>query len=603
MYLDLAKHYYGFEQDTAIRYAQQSLELAERAGQEKIQSNAYNVMGVALLIRSEYEEALKTHLRALAIREKLQDSTGVMESNINIGNVYYRNGDMGRAAEMYEKALGYALAVKHLRGQSMIYNNLGNYYKDRWNRTEDPKDYEQALTYVQQSLRIKEELNDHNGLVKTLTQLSQLTIQDKAKAKEYLLRALSIAEANQNTENKISVLHELANYHLQQKDYAQVKDYARQAYTLAKEAGSHFYISISAEYLVDAALGQNDYKAAYEYLSIKKDADEAVFNDSRQKIREELLVQYETEKKELENQRLTHEQQFLDLSIRRRNELLAGTAVLVLVFGVLYWQQKKNHGKLKRAHQQLEDAHLLATSQNAQIQEQADRLNATNHELSRANKFRDKIFSVISHDLRAPFSSLHSIIQLWDKKILSEEELFEVMPLIARETNALSLMLNNLLMWAKSHLGAEEVQAIQFDLDELVSENIDLLLPQILQKNQTLSLDRQAGLRISSDRERLSFILRNILMNAIKFTPSEGKITVAYPSPDEILIRDTGAGMSPTMLAKLFTDRVASQKGTEGESGTGIGLMLCQEFAESIGAKILVESSPGKGSTFRIVLN
>lgn len=81
-------------------------------------------MGVALLIRSDYEDALKTHLQALKIRETLKDSTGMLESNLNIGNVYYRNGEMGKAAEMYEKALVYGLATKNLRGQSLIYNNL-----------------------------------------------------------------------------------------------------------------------------------------------------------------------------------------------------------------------------------------------------------------------------------------------------------------------------------------------------------------------------------------------------------------------------------------------------------------------------------------------
>lgn len=92
-------------------------------------------------------------------------------------------------------------------------------------------------------------------------------------------------------------------------------------------------------------------------------------------------------------------------------------------------------------------------------------------------------------------------------------------------------------------------------------------------------------------------------MNAVKFTPANGSITIDYPSPEEIRIRDSGQGMSAATLSRLFTDRVHSQKGTEGESGTGIGLMLCKEFAESIGAEILVESQLGQGTTFRILLD
>lgn len=602
LYYDLGKFYYGSDQDTAIYFAKNSIQLAEKLGLDKIKGNALNIMGVAQLIRSDYEEALKTHLQALKIREALKDSTGMLESNLNIGNVYYRNGEMGKAAQLYEKALVYGLATKNLRGQSMLYNNLGNYYSDTWSQTDKQEDLQMALDYLQKSLEIKEELKDYNGMVKTLTQLSGLTLEDDEKAKGYLVRALSIADANQDIENKIAVLHELCSYHLESREFALVKDYALQAYRIAKEANSHFYISSSAKYLVESALGQNEYKGAYEYLVIQKEADRALFNDNRQKVREELLIEYETEKKELENQRLTQEQEYLDLSIQRRNELLLGIAFVLGILGAMFWNQRRNHLKLKLAHDQLEEAHLLAKEQNSQIQIQAKDLHETNLALSKANQFRDKIFSVISHDLRAPFSSLHSIIQLWDKKMLSDEELQEVMPMIARETNSLSQMLNNLLMWSREQMGEEEVQLSRFDLGHLVNESVELLQPQANQKNLELKHEIKDGLKVNSDRQRLSFIVRNILMNAIKFTPAGGKIQVDYSNCREIRIRDTGAGMTPEMLSKLFSDRVDSQKGTEGESGTGIGLMLCKEFAESLGAEILVESEVSKGTTFRVVM-
>lgn len=603
LYYDLGKHFYGIDQDTAIYFAQTSIQLAEKLGLEKIKGNALNIMGVAQLIRSDYEDALTAHLEALKIREALKDSTGMLESNLNIGNVYYRNGEMGKASEMYEKALVYGLATNNLRGQSLIYNNLGNYHSDRWTKNESQQDYDLALDYLQKSLELKEELKDFRGSVKTLTQLAALSQKnDREKAGGYLVRALSIADSNQDIENKIVVLNELSNYYLQVKDFAKVKEYGLQAYRIAKDANSQYYISVSAEYLVKAAVGQNDYKSAFDYLTIKKAADDAIFNNNRQKVREELLIQYETEKKELENDRLIQEQQFLDLSLRRRNELLIGSGLLLLVFGILVWVQKRNNLKLKRAHDALEKAHNLAQAQTQQIQSQADKLNQANLALTKANRFRDKIFSVISHDLRAPFSSLHSIIQLWDKKMLSEVELQEVMPMIARDTHSLSQMLNNLLMWSREQMGMEEVQLSKFDLGEIVHESVELLNPQLVHKSLDFRHENGQGYEITTDRERLSFIVRNILMNAIKFTPEGGEVLVDYPSSNEIRIKDSGRGMSAEMLSKLFSDRVNSQKGTAGESGTGIGLMLSQEFAESIGAKIIVESEEGVGTTFRIVI-
>lgn len=603
LYYDLGKHYYAIDQDTAIFFSKNSFQLAERLGLEKIKGNALNIMGVAYLIRSNYEEALKTHIQALKIRETLQDSTGMLESNLNIGNVYYRNGEMAKAAEMYLKALVYGIAIKNLRGQSLIYNNLGNYHLDRWTANQSQEDYGLALDYLQKSLNIKEELKDNRGSVTTLTLLAQLSQKkDREKARGYLVRALAIADANEDIESKIAVLNELSNYYLEVKDYDQVKKYGLQAYQIAKDANSHFYISLSANYLVEAAVGQNDYKNAFEYLSIKKAADDSLFNESRQKVREELLIQYETERKELENEQLTQKQQFLDLSLRRRSELLIGSIVVLIILGVLVWIQKRNHLKIKRAHTELEVAHQLAQSQTIKIQSQADILNETNFKLTKANQFRDKIFSVISHDLRAPFSSLHGIIALWDKKSLNETELQQVMPMIARETHSLSQMLHNLLMWSREQMGMEEIQLSRFELGELINESIALLKPQMVNKNLHLHYENMKELLITSDRERLNFIVRNILMNAIKFTPEGGKLVVDYPSAYEIRIADSGCGMTSDRISKLFSDRVNSQKGTEGESGTGIGLMLSQEFAESIGAKILVESEVGVGSTFKILL-
>jgi signal transduction histidine kinase len=151
-------------------------------------------------------------------------------------------------------------------------------------------------------------------------------------------------------------------------------------------------------------------------------------------------------------------------------------------------------------------------------------------------------------------------------------------------------------------MGMKEVQLSKFDLGEIVHESIELLKPQVIHKNLEFRHDNRQGYEITADRERLSFIVRNILMNAIKFTPEGGKVTIDYPSASEIRITDTGSGISHEILATLFSDRVSSREGTNGESGAGIGLMLSQEFAESIGAKILVESEVGVGTVFRIVL-
>lgn len=605
LYYNLSKHYYPFDQDSAILYAENSIDFAEKSGTLKMKGNALNIMGVANLIKSDYEAALKSHLEALKIRESLQDTLGMLESNLNLGNIHYRSGELDLAADLYRKALVYA--SKSLRGQGLLYNNLGSYHRDRWRGEKQREDYDLAMDYLQKALSIKEQLKDEPGMVNTLTQLAELANEeeDYQMGHSFLTRALAITESNKDLENKMSVLGELSTYYLKTNDSEKAMSFGMQAFEIAQKMDSKFYISSISQKVIEASLAQDDFKKAYEYLVIKKDSDEALFNESRQKTRDELLIQYETEKKELENKQLVQGQEFLDLTLRRRNELLIGSSLLLMFFIGMVFIQRNNHRKIKTAHQELEDSHELVTQQNSKIQSQADHLNQTNLELTQANKFRDKIFSVISHDLRAPFSSLQGTIDLWEKKMLNQDEVDEIMSLIARDTYSVSQMLNNLLIWAKTQMGSSEVIFTDFNLKNLVNENAELFIPLLHRKNQKLIQLIPDDVEIHSDRERLNFIIRNIMMNAIKFSPENGKITVEYVDRNqgEIHIKDTGLGMTPKILSKLFTDRIYSQPGTEGEPGTGIGLMLCKEFADSIGAQILVESELGSGTSFIVRLN
>lgn len=607
LYYNLSKHYYPFDQDTAILYAKNSIGFADKSGTTKMKGNALNIMGVAQLIKSDYESALISHLEALKIRESLKDSLGMLESNLNLGNIYYRSGELDKAADLYRKALVYALKVNSVKGQGLLYNNLGSYHRDLWRVDKNQEDYDLAIDYLKKSLAIKEELKDFSGSITTLTQLAELSheVGDFQIGLSFLTRALKLTESTKDLEKEMSVLGEMSVYHLKMNDADKAMSYGMKAYEIARKMDSQYYISAISENVINASLAQNDFKKAYEFLVIKKASEEAVFTETRQKNRDELLIQYETEKKELENKQLTAEKEFVNLSLTRRNELLIGGSILLVFFVGLVFIQKNNHRKVKLANLKLKESHELVTKQNNRIQSQADHLRSANDALSQANKFRDKIFSVISHDLRVPFSSLRGTIDLWERKMLDQDEVDEIMSLIARDTYSVSQMLNNLLIWAKAQMGSNEVMWSSFNLNTLVNENAELFIPQVQRKNQELVLTIPDDLEIESDRERLNFIIRNILMNALKFTPEGGKISVEYLdiNQGELHIRDTGLGMTSKTLSKLFSDRIYSQPGTGGETGTGIGLMLCKEFSESMGAEILVESELGSGTSFIIRFN
>ncbi len=603
---DLSKLYYTFDQDTAILYATEAKEISRKLGFQKMEANSLNIIGVSFLIKSEYEDALSTHFEALGIREAIQDSVGMIESTMNLGNIYYRLNDTEKAVKQYQESLEIAKKIHHERAMSLLYNNIGSYHLDRWKSFKEEKDFNMTKDFLEQSRDIKEKLKDKRGLINTLVQLGEVYYQsgERQKGIQMLTKSLEYSEELNDMEGRLSSLGTLSDYYRDNNSISQALGYAAQAYQIAIETQSNYQIAIAASKMAHlSALSQN-YKKGYEYLQVKEASNDSIFNESREKIREELEIQYESEKKELENQKLIKDSELAALSIQRKNELLWISIIVGLLLIALAWYQRTINQKLRAAHKELELTNAMVQSQNQQIQQQSTDLRTTNRALKKANKFRDKLFSIISHDLRTPFASLNNSLDLWRAGELSQEDMDYILSNISTNTRSASILLSNLLKWARTQMSSEQVEKVDISLGELISENLNLFAKQLNQKNLKMHNHIPAEVKITTDRERLNFILRNILSNSIKFTPEGGSISIDIDPqhPKTILIKDSGIGMSQVQMDSLFNKKQYSTAGTNGEQGTGIGLMLCKDFADSIDAKITVSSEAGRSTTFTIEL-
>ena len=598
----LSKLYYTFDQDTAILYGKEAKAIANQKGLKKIEANALNIIGISYLIKSDYEKSLSTHLEALGMREILKDTTGIIESTMNLGNIYYRIHELEKAAVQYQKSLTLAKLINHERAMSLLYNNLGSYHLDRWLSWKEVGDFNKSQDYLEKSKAIKEKLNDKRSLTNTLIQLGELYYESGQKQRgiSLLTRALGMSEEMKDTEGRLSALGTLSNYYRDDNSLAKALDYAAQAYELAQQTKSNYQISIAAGKMANLSALNKDFEKAYEFQRINEVSDDSIFNDSREKIRAELEIQYESEKKELENNKLIKDQELAELAISRKNELLIIFILVAILLIGLAWYQLKTNRKLRVAHRELEEINSKVQSQYQHIQQQSEELNRTNLALKQANIFRDKLFSIISHDLRTPFSSLNTSLELWKSGDLSKEEMDFVLSSIASDSNTASNLLGNLLTWARTQIGSDNVKKTKIVLAELITENQSLFAKQLKQKNLKLKNNIPPDFKIITDRDRLNFIIRNILSNSIKFTPQGGNIDVRVDSAT-LMISDSGIGMDQDQQKNLFTNKQYSTKGTNGEKGTGVGLMLSKDFADSIGASLTVSSEEGKNTTFRIV--
>jgi len=221
---------------------------------------------------------------------------------------------------------------------------------------------------------------------------------------------------------------------------------------------------------------------------------------------------------------------------------------------------------------------------------------------------RDMFFSIIAHDLRSPMTGLLGFVRLFSEnaQAFSREQLRELAPRLKQSAEDLFSLLENLLEWATLQRGASTFEPGPQDLEDVVSTNIELARPAADQKDIALHRVVEPGLRAHADRHMLNTMLRNLIVNAIKFTNPGGNVTVlAKQDGDSVQIRvqDDGIGMDRETAVKIFAiDQKTTRAGTRGERSTGLGLILCKEFAEKHGGRIKVESQPGKGSTFIVVL-
>ncbi|MDD2799681.1 MAG: HAMP domain-containing sensor histidine kinase, partial [Bacteroidales bacterium] len=216
----------------------------------------------------------------------------------------------------------------------------------------------------------------------------------------------------------------------------------------------------------------------------------------------------------------------------------------------------------------------------------------------------NKLFSIIGHDLRNPFSAILGLTDLLKTNIhiYSSDEIEKITLLLSETANNSYHLLEMLLNWAKSQSNQIQVHDELFSLNELIKNSIDFSMAQQLKKNITISYDNKAYLIIKTDQNMLNTILRNLISNAIKYSHQGGTILIQHQIVNqfvEISVKDFGIGMNEQIKNRLFIDIVnKSRYGTNHESGTGIGLAICKEFVEKLGGNIGVVSEEGKGSTF-----
>lgn len=285
------------------------------------------------------------------------------------------------------------------------------------------------------------------------------------------------------------------------------------------------------------------------------------------------------------------------------NQLLA----IVFIFYGLYLIKKENteyQFNILGKNRELHRVNLEIEKQRMEIAEKASQLEQQTIQLTELNSLKNKLFSVISHDLKTPMYALRNLFSNMQQYDLPPEEVKSLIPDVVNDLNYTTGLMENLLQWAKNQMRADSVHPQELDITALINDVCGLLRLQAEAKHIHLQLTATGPVEVFADRDMVHLVLRNLISNAIKFTPEQGTIiinAVENGTMTNISVKDSGVGIDEENLPKLFNEYYTS-KGTASENGTGLGLMLCKEFLTKNGGQMKVVSEVGKGSTFSFTL-
>lgn len=520
-------------------------------------STAYNNLAEAYFKTNQIDKAIDFNFKALDVRKKINDRPGIIASTKNIAELYALRKEHRKAIEYYENVLEMLNPTKdqNLRGE--ILPKLGSQYLEF-------KEYVKASEYLVEGLKYNRKQNNDEGILLALNAIGNLNLQKrKVKLAEIQLNeAYSIA---QKIDNKPALLE---NYKL------------------------HIALDSTRGYFQNAFFWQNKYYDLKEELS---KVDQPVFPANTEPLD---LISSNPIEEEIDN---FEEEENSNKTIKTwlNNPIvvygaLATTAILLTLLLLNYLKSKKYKETLIDYREQLKQEQIRSEA----ILEQT-------HHLEEVNQVKDKLFSIVSHDLKDSISSIKAFLDLLKEDSISKEEFRELIPELSENANNASSLLFNLLNWSKSQMQNLEPNPELFNIQEVFHTKMALVEQKVEDKRIVLIDESQRDF-VYADKSMVEIVIQNLITNAVKFSRTGDVITVSNQDVNGkalICVEDTGVGISEENINKLFNaNKNFTTIGTKNEKGTGLGLTIAKDLVELNKGRIWVESTVNVGSKFFIEL-
>lgn len=625
--LEIARYHFMRDMDSVNYYVELLEKFIDHTYDKRIDAFIRKFKGYNAHLNLEIEQAMDYARQSMKLFEELGDYREVGWLLLNSGLNYYRLGDFASATDQHLKALSYFEQVDHQRGIAEVYNGLGRI-------SYQTEHMQKAMEYFQSALEIFNQLerNDQKSKIFNNMGIMYLNNGEIEKSLENLFKAANGFKSDGDERSLALVYGNIALGYdkLNQPDLAMT--YCRLALRHSKNAGDEYgiingiinlgyFLRINQHYdssricldkALEMAMDKNlvvfeeeiygeyadlyadmgNYRTAYAY-KMKYDSIHRVIIDEKSQQRiDDLLFSYKQKLKEQELEQLRADQK-MQLVMNNIFILLIILSFMVLVI-LIYGYRSSRKQKW-----QLEEKNLLLKKYNL-------RLERSEQDLKEMNDEKNKLFSIVAHDLRNPIAAVSGFTELLIERFdeLDEDTKKEYIDQIMQGSMRSLSLLENLLLWARSQMDIIKIKKTLIPVHKLIDECTGHLMSSIEKKNLDLIIDFKDEFDLYIDREMIQAVLRNLISNAIKFSFPGNSITLTCKRENGtscITVTDHGTGISPeNMEIILSAGNITTTEGTSGEQGSGLGLLISRDYTEKNGGKLYAESELGKGTKFSI---
>lgn len=580
----------------ALELFKQAYDIRKIIGHKQGMAMALNNMGVVYWRMGDYEKAFQSYSESYDLRKEVNDIRGMIITKNNIGLIFLKLLNYTKAKVHFLESLEESMLAGYKFGQAYSNYNLADYHIKK-------KSYDSATFHANEAVRLYYSFKEYNSVANSLNYLGLISEGkgDFAKARHYYMAAIDTAKIiNDNFAQATSYLN-LANLALTQRDYAK----ALQSATLAlqftemgkiQDLSSEIYLIKSEIYQATGNYAEA-FKAQKKYITLAENKTIEQLNFAIANWQ----MKYELENIEKENLQLKVEKELAESNLKTATTiqyllLLIVLLVLASLLGIYIMYRR------------LKSTSLLVEEKQAQLSKLNEELAERNEALDISNKTKDKLFSIISHDLTSPFQSIlgNAELLLSDLDTLEKDEIRAFTENINKSSKILLELTKNLLTWSRLQLNRIQISLETLPVENLVSSIGNYVDVQAKLKNIQMNFNVEKDLTLVSDKQIISTALLNLTSNAIKFTDNGGAVTInafAEPAHKSVIFQivDSGIGIDKDTLTSILNGtNVESTIGTSNEKGTGLGILITRELVSKIGGEFDIKSTPGEGSIFSI---